>query len=188
MTNTSTNRNRDPRPAIFLDRDGTIIDEIGYLGEPEKVYFYPGAVEAMKKLQDAGYLLIVVTNQSGIGRGFFSEETAAAVNISMLNKLLEQGVVVSATYFCPHHPDAQCRCRKPETLMAERATRDLGVDATQSWMIGDTARDVVMGDASGLQTALVETGKADKGDLPDGTFRIQDLSMAAAYILERKTV
>jgi histidinol-phosphate phosphatase family protein len=179
---------RNSRPAIFLDRDGTIIDEVGYLGDPEKINFYPGAIEAMKELQDAGYLLIVVTNQSGIGRGYFCEETAAAVNFSMLNKLREQGVVISATYFCPHHPDAQCRCRKPDTLMAERATRDLGVDIGRSWMIGDTARDVIMGGASGLKTALVETGKANKGDLPDGTFRIQDLPTAAAHILERNTV
>jgi D-glycero-D-manno-heptose 1,7-bisphosphate phosphatase len=178
----------ESRPAVFLDRDGTIIDEIGYLDDPEKISFYPGAIEAMKELQSAGYLLIVVTNQSGIGRGYFSEETAAAVNFSMFNKLLEQGVVISAAYFCPHHPDADCRCRKPDTLMAERATRDLGVDTAQSWMIGDTARDVIMGAASGLKTALVETGKADKGNLPDGTFRIQDLSKAAAYILERNTV
>ncbi len=183
-----TQEGAEKRPAVFLDRDGTIIDEIGYLSDPEKISFYPGAIEAMKELQSAGYLLIVVTNQSGIGRGYFSEETAAAVNFSMLNKLREQGVVVSATYFCPHHPDAQCRCRKPDTLMAERATRDVGVDIGRSWMIGDTARDVIMGAASGLKTALVETGKVDKGDLPDGTFRIQDLPTAAAHILERKTV
>ena len=101
-------------PAVFIDRDGTIIDDIGYLGDPGGVSFYPGIPEALKKLKDMGYLLVVITNQSGIGRGFFDEETAIAVNFATLKKLRGRGVTVDAIYYCPHHPRDNCRCRKPE--------------------------------------------------------------------------
>ncbi|MDT8395614.1 MAG: HAD family hydrolase [bacterium] len=174
------------RPAVFLDRDGTIIDETGYLGDPGGVHFYPGAVEAMKRLQEAGYLLVVLTNQSGIARGYFDEGTAVAVNLAMMKMLSEHSLRIDAVYYCPHHPDDGCQCRKPQNLMARRAAGDLGVDTGRSWMIGDTARDVFMGDQSGLHTVLVETGKDVEGNLPVGTVRVRDLAAAVTHILKEE--
>jgi histidinol-phosphate phosphatase family protein len=183
ITDCNLKENKSLRPAVLLDRDGTIIDETGYLEDPGGIFFYPGAVEALKRLQDAGYLLVVVTNQSGIARGYFDEEAAVAVNLGMMEMLREHDVRIDAIYYCPHHPDDGCQCRKPGILMARRVIEDLGVDRGQSWMIGDTARDVVMGDESGLGSILVETGREDKGNVPVHTVRVPDLRAAADRVL-----
>jgi len=175
------------RPAVFLDRDGTIIDDIGYLADPAGISFYPGVPEALKRLQDRGYLLVVVTNQSGIGRGFFDEETALAVNFTMLKNLKEKGVAPAAIYYCPHHPEDYCRCRKPDLLMVERALEDLGIDPRGSWMVGDIDKDVRTGIKAGLRPVLVETGKVEKGDVPVDVKRVETVVEAVGFILDEGT-
>lgn len=174
----------DLRPAVFLDRDGTLIDDIGYLGDPAGLSFYPGIPEALRRLQDKGYLIVVVTNQSGIGRGYFNEETALAVNYAMLQMLRAEGVAVAAIYYCPHHPDDGCTCRKPGLLMIQRAARDLDIDGNLSWVVGDIDKDIWTGLNYGLRPVLVETGKSEKGDIPAYVQRCETVVEAVGYILE----
>ncbi len=175
---------REKRPCVFLDRDGTIIDELGYLGDPQGVRLYPGAGKALARLCTAGYLLIIVTNQSGIARGYFTLGAAAAVNVELVRQLRGVDAEVAGVYFCPHMPDAECSCRKPAVDMVRRSEYDLGVDLDSSWVVGDTAMDVSMGLNSGLNPILVMTGKDDKGDVPPGTTVAADLAEAAEIILE----
>ena len=172
------------RPAVFLDRDGTIIDDIGFLADPEGIYFYPGVPEALKRLQDRGYLLVVITNQSGIGRGYFNEETALSVNLTMVRLLKEKGVALAAIYYCPHHPEDNCRCRKPELLMVQRAQHDLGIDPSRSWVMGDIDKDVRTGLKAGVRPILVETGKVEKGDVPADIKRCETVVEAVRFILD----
>lgn len=187
MNNNLLNKTGGRRPAVFFDRDGTLIDDIGYLSDPGKVFFYNGVPEALKKLVDRGYLLVVITNQSGIGRGYFEEETAIAVNLSLLNLLEEKGVGLSAVYYCPHHPDERCLCRKPGVLMLKRAIDELGIDCSSSWVVGDTDKDVHAGMNAGLRAILVETGKPEKGDLPADVMRSRSIADAVIRILDQET-
>jgi len=183
MMDSGAGRGEKKRPAVFLDRDGTIIDDIGYLGDPAGIAFYPGVPDALKRLQECGYLLVVITNQSGIGRGFFPEEDALAVNHAMLRMLGAQGVALNAIYYCPHHPEDDCSCRKPGLLMVSRALDDLGIDADRSWIVGDMGKDVHTGVNAGLRPILVETGKAEKGDVPGDVQRCVTVVEAVSHIL-----
>ena len=184
MNYQTTKEATSPRPAVFLDRDGTIIDEIGYLADPGSISFYPGVPEALKRLRDRGYILVVITNQSGIGRGFFGEETALAVNLAMLRMLGEKGVDLAAIYYCPHHPEDNCLCRKPKLLMVQRALGDLPIDRSRSWVVGDIEKDVQTGIKAGLRPILVETGKVEKGNISVDVKRCQTVVEAASFILE----
>lgn len=134
--------------AVFLDRDGTLNVEKHYLYKIEDFEFLPGVIEGLKLLQEAGYLLIVITNQSGIGRGYYSEEDFNILNHWMLETLEENGVTVNAVYYCPHLPDAQvekyrkeCECRKPKLGMFLQAIEDFEIDLNKSYVIGDKIRD-----------------------------------------------
>lgn len=134
--------------AVFLDRDGTINVEKHYLHKTEDFEFLPGVIEGLKMLQDAGYLLVIVTNQSGIGRGYYSEEDFLNLNRWMLEKLHSKGVNITKVYYCPHLPDAtvekyrvDCECRKPKLGMYLQAMRDLNIDFGESYAIGDKIRD-----------------------------------------------
>jgi len=171
-------------PAVFLDRDGTIIDELGYLGDPDKVVLYPGVHDALINLNKAGYLLIVVTNQSGVARGYFTLEEALAVNYKMVRMLAELGVKIHGIYFCPHLPDAGCPCRKPAPGMVQKAETDFNVDLTNSWIVGDTDKDILLGPNAGIKPLLLKTGKEDKGIVPDDVPVLADLKKAARRILE----
>jgi D-glycero-D-manno-heptose 1,7-bisphosphate phosphatase len=180
MTKADTKTDR----AVFLDRDGTIIDELGYLGDPGGVNLFPEAAGAMRRLLESGYRLVVVTNQSGIGRGYFSEEDAVAVNLRLLELLEKGSVKVDCVYYCPHLPDEGCSCRKPGARMLEKAATDLDIDLAASWMVGDTGRDVEAGTAAGCRAVLLDCGKDEKGLVPPGSFRAADLAAAARLILE----
>jgi histidinol-phosphate phosphatase family protein len=184
MENQSIINTTRPRPAVFLDRDGTIIDETGYLADPGSISFYPGVPEALKRLRDRGYILVVITNQSGIGRGFFGEETALAVNLAMLRMLREKGVDLAGIYYCPHHPEDKCLCRKPKLLMVQRALNDLPIDRSHSWVVGDIEKDVLTGIKAGLRPILVETGKIEKGNISVDVMRCETFVEAASFILE----
>jgi D-glycero-D-manno-heptose 1,7-bisphosphate phosphatase len=175
------------RPAVFLDRDGTLIQEAHYLADPDRVRLIAGAAGALERLRAAGYALVLVTNQSGIARGIYSAEDYHAV-AARLDEVLEQsGVPVDGTYYCMHHPDysGPCDCRKPGTGMYERAARELGLDPAASWYVGDKVTDVLPAEALGGKGVLVRTGYGQDHEkhLPLGVVAVDDLAAAAALIL-----
>jgi D-glycero-D-manno-heptose 1,7-bisphosphate phosphatase len=172
---------RKLRPAVFLDRDGTVMEEVGYCSRPEDVHLYPGTREALKALRDAGYVLVVITNQSGIGLGYYSEEQYRAVTAEFERQLEPQRV--DAIYFSADTPDSESRRRKPATGMVEEAASDLGVDLARSFFIGDRTSDVECGRNAGMRTILVETGYgARHGDCgPD--YSARDITDAVEIIL-----
>jgi D-glycero-D-manno-heptose 1,7-bisphosphate phosphatase len=178
-----------PRPAVFLDRDGTLVDDPGFLRDPASVRLLPGAASAVARLNAAGRLVVVVTNQSGIAQGFITPEEYAAVERQVDALVRAAGGHVDATYHCPHYPsvDGPCECRKPGTLLYRRAAADHGVDLERSWGVGDRLSDLAPVVALGGQGILVRTGKggenaqaaAEAGfpvadDLADAVRRILD--------------
>ncbi len=155
----------DLRPAVFLDRDGCIIEDADYLTEVEQIRVLPGVTEALRLLRDAGYLLLVVTNQSAIARGWLTEEKLHVIHRALDEQLAADGARVDAYYHCPHLPDGTapgyavpCNCRKPAPGMLEQATAEWHVDTARSWMIGDSERDVQAGAVVGCRTILIGTG------------------------------
>src|SRR5688572_17727442 len=146
--------------AAFLDRDGTVSEDVHYLSEPDRIAFIPGAFEALRILRDAGYKLVIVTNQSGIARGFYSEEQYRAVEARMEELLAAEGITIDMALFCPHHPDftGPCDCRKPLLGMYREAERNLGIDPAASVYIGDRLRDVEPALKLGGHGVLVKSG------------------------------
>jgi D-glycero-D-manno-heptose 1,7-bisphosphate phosphatase len=149
-----TNSTND-RKAVFIDRDGTLIEEVNFLSRIEDLRFFPFTLEAVELLKDNGFLVIVVTNQSGIGRNIFGEDAMHAIHDEIQSHV---GGKLDQFYYCPHRPDDGCRCRKPNLGMIEDAKRDFGIDFEKSWMIGDKRIDVETGFNAGLGTAMVMTG------------------------------
>ena len=171
------------RPAIFLDRDGTLVEEVNYLHRPEEMRLFPATAEALTKLKAAGYFLVVVTNQSGIGRGIYSEADMHSVHEALQQEL---GGMIDGFYHCPHLPCDGCECRKPGQKMVHDAERDLGIDLSRSWIVGDKKIDVETGHAAGMRTVLVLTGygRSHKDALEEHPDIIAaDLGEAAAEIL-----
>ncbi len=143
---------------IFLDRDGTLNPDPGYIRSPEQFELFPGVAQALAKLVRAGARLIVVTNQSGVARGLFSIGDLEAIHAKLMRLLGEAGVPLDAIYVCPHHPDDGCECRKPNRGLIDRAVRELQVDLSQSYLIGDHARDMELAKRVGSRSILVTTG------------------------------
>lgn len=148
--------------AVFLDRDGTINVEKNYLHKIEDFEFLPGAVDALKQLQLAGYKLIIITNQSGIARGYYSEEDFRKLNTWMLSSLKNKGIEITAVYYCPHLPDAKdtiyrknCNCRKPKLGMYKKAIKDYDIDLSKSYAVGDKIRDCAICEQSECKGYLV---------------------------------
>ena len=151
--------------AAFLDRDGTIIEEVGYLDRPERVVFYPWTIDAIRVLNRAGITVVMVTNQSGVARGFFSEAVVDEVHRHMAAMLAEGGARIDAYYYCPHHPDGKmpgyaqaCDCRKPGRALVDRAVREFGIDPARSFVVGDRWVDVALAHTIGAGAILVRTG------------------------------
>ncbi len=136
--------------AIFLDRDGTINVDSGYLFRPEDIEFINGAIEALRLFSEQGYKLIIITNQSGIGRGYFTEEQYETFNEAFIARLSEQQVDITATKMCPHSPDQECSCRKPNPEMILQAIEEHNISAKDSFMFGDKSSDVECGEAAGV--------------------------------------
>lgn len=187
------------RPAVFLDRDGTLNVEKGGVRRADELELIPGVAEALIALRHAGFCLVVLTNQSAIARGQASEGDIAAVHRRLEWELGKAGAYLDGIYVCPHHPDRgfpgeradlkiACDCRKPATGLVERARRDLGIDLSTSWMIGDQTRDVEMARRAGLRSILVQTGAAGRdGQFPCAAdYVVPDLSEAAAFVLSHR--
>lgn len=143
---------------VVLDRDGTVIEERPYLSDPAQVRLLPNAAAGLRALRDAGLRLALVTNQSGVGRGFFGPGAVASVNARMLSLLAAEGVTVDRIFVCPHRPEERCACRKPGTGMLEVAARAFGATPSQAFVIGDKPCDIEMGRRAGATTLLVRTG------------------------------
>jgi len=142
--------------AVFLDRDGTVNEEVGYLGRPGDVRLAPGAAAALIKLRRVGFKLVIVSNQSGVARGFFTEEDVDAVNARLVELLRNEGACVDAIYYCPHLDG--CECRKPKMGMIERARSELGVEPRRSYVIGDHKSDMLLAQNAGATGVMVLTG------------------------------
>ncbi len=170
--------------AVFLDRDGTLSVEIGYIDNINDFELYPYSAKSVLILKELGYKLIVVTNQSGVARGFFPESRVGDLNRALEEKLADEGAGVDGIYYCPHHPEGKikqyafnCDCRKPETGMIKAASTDYNLDLENSIIIGDGKSDIECGKRAGIRTILVRTGhgsgneeyfmKADPEDRPD---------------------
>jgi D-glycero-D-manno-heptose 1,7-bisphosphate phosphatase len=147
--------------AVFLDRDGTVIHDAGFLHDPDKVWLLPGAAQAIARLNRAGFLVITVTNQSGIGRGRYQEADYHAVQRRVVELLAAHGARLDGSYFCPHYPPVSgpCECRKPATRLFRDAQDAHGVDFKRSWWIGDRASDVAPARALSGRSVLVLTGE-----------------------------
>jgi histidinol-phosphate phosphatase family protein len=171
--------------AVFLDRDGTINEEVGYLRDPNLVRLLPGDGEAVRLLREAGWRVIVVTNQSAIARGYLDLQTLHAINSRLIAELQRWGATVDDILYCPHHPDDRCRCRKPNTGLIELAKSRFDIDLPASWVIGDQASDIQLGRNAGCRTILVLTGHGEenqnRANNPD--LVVRDLREAAQRIL-----
>lgn len=144
--------------AVFLDRDGTICEDVNYLARAADLKLFPFAAEAVKLLNDNGFLVILITNQSGIGRGFFDENTLREIHRKLVADLADYNAKLDRIYYCPHVSGDDCRCRKPKIGMIEQAAEDFAIDLEASWTIGDKAIDVEAGFNAKTKTALVLTG------------------------------
>ena len=180
--------NMSKRPAVFLDRDGTLIEEVNFLSRVEDLRLFPFTKEAVRSLKEKGFLLIVVTNQSGIARGKYAESDMHTIHQTIQEEL---SGAIDAFYFCPHMPNAACECRKPGLGMINSALANFEIDMDRSWMIGDKKLDVETGKNAKLRTALVLTGygtrhKASLSSKPD--IVSDDLAAAVASIIAASEV
>lgn len=177
--------------AIFLDKDGTLIEDVPYNVDPKRMLLCQGTLNGVKKLHQAGYLLVVISNQSGVARGYFTEAALGPVE-RQLKRLLK--VPLAGFYYCPHHPQGSvqeyalsCECRKPEPGMLFQAAADHGIDLRQSWFIGDILNDVEAGRKAGCRTILIDNGNETEWVLtPDRVphHTAPNLDFAADYILQ----
>lgn len=181
------------RKAVFLDRDGTLIEEAGYLDRVERIAFFPYTVDAVRLLNRAGLAVIVVSNQSGVARGFFDEAFVQETQQQIAARLKLGGATVDGFYYCPHHPEgtvpayrAVCECRKPRPGLLQRAARDHGIDLERSAVVGDRVFDVQAGHAVGARTVLVRTGYGREHEPQARATRVADNLMGAiAWILRQ---
>lgn len=145
--------------AIFLDRDGTINIDYGFVHKIKDLKFIPRTFQALKRLQKLGFLLIIITNQSGIGRGYYKFSDFNRFMSHIYDRLNKKGIKIIKTYICPHHPDANCQCRKPKTYNFNNAINKFKIDISRSYVIGDKTEDIKTGKNIGAKTILVKTGK-----------------------------
>lgn len=153
------------RRAVFIDRDGTISEEVGYINHPSRFRLFSYSSQAIKLLNQAGWLAVVITNQAGVARGYFTEEMIHTVHTTLRNELKRNGASIDGIYYCPHHPStgqppyrAECQCRKPQPGLIRRAADDLNIDLAASWMIGDRYSDMELAGNAGVRAAFVLSG------------------------------
>lgn len=187
--------------AVFLDRDGTINEEVGYLDSLDKFKVIPGAYEAIRLINESGMKVVVISNQAGVARGFFTEDFVKITHEHLENALRQKGAYIDNFYYCPHHPTEgiesyrkDCNCRKPASGMLLRAAQDLNIDLTRSYLVGDRFNDMEAGKKIGVRGVLVKTGfgqgllqddgpdKATPENKPD--FIAEDILEAVRWILK----
>jgi D-glycero-D-manno-heptose 1,7-bisphosphate phosphatase len=185
------------RPAVFLDRDGTIVREADYLRSPEELRLLPRAADAIRRLNEIGFAVVVATNQSGVARGLLTEDDLAQVHRTLQQRLAKRGARLDHIYFCPHHPTAgrgryrqECSCRKPAPGMLLRAAEELGLDLSRCFAVGDSPRDLIAGRQAGCRTVLVRTGyggraEAESDDPLPADYVADDLAAAVEWIVEQ---
>ncbi|MCC6503227.1 MAG: HAD family hydrolase [Deltaproteobacteria bacterium] len=172
---------------VFLDRDGTINEDVEYLSNPSGLVIIEGAGKAIRLLNERGIKVIVVTNQSGVGRGYFKDSDVEAVNARLKELLARDGASIDASYHCPHRPDEGCECRKPGTALAKRAAKEHGADLSRAYVVGDKSSDIGLARNLFAKGVLVLTGKGAKeaeGLVEPPDFIAQDLLSAVEWILE----
>ena len=180
------------RAAVFLDRDGTIIEDVGYLRRLEQVVFFPWSIDAIRALNRAGLPVVLITNQSGIARGLLTEALVDETHRFIADRLAAGGASIDGYYYCPHHPHGkvepyarECDCRKPGCGMIHRAAADLGLDPTRSFVVGDTWLDVGAGRSAGARTILLRQRDAAPAAPPglEADAIVDNLAAAASWIL-----
>jgi D,D-heptose 1,7-bisphosphate phosphatase len=181
--------------AIFIDKDGTLIPDIPYNVDPGRISLQEGALNGLHRLQEAGYLLIIISNQSGVARGLFKEEALLNVQHKIESLLAVKGVVLNGFYYCPHYPNAaikeyavECDCRKPQPGMLLKAARELDIDLSRSWMIGDILNDVEAGKKAGCKTVLIDNGNEKDwfvNELRTPDYKAKTIEEAAFQILQQ---
>lgn len=180
-----------PRRAVFLDRDGTICEEMGYLNHVSRFHLFPFSAAAIRRMNEAGLPVVVLTNQSGVSRDFFPESLVERIHEQMAGELASGGARVDAIYYCPHKSDDNCECRKPRPGMLERAAREHQLTLAGSFLVSDRYADLEMGHAAGARSILVLTGygrgeyewhRSEWTRQPD--FVAEDLSVAADIVLK----
>ena len=187
------------RPALFLDRDGTLVKEVNYLTRVDQLQMLDSSAEALRLAHAAGMATVLITNQSAVARGMLAEADLHVIHRRLSEMIVEQGGILDAVYYCPHHPEgsvpeyiASCQCRKPQPGLIRRAARELGLDLPGSLMVGDTLKDVEAGQRAGCTAVLVETGYGiheaaqiePGGTVPD--FIAPDLLAAVRWFLARR--
>jgi histidinol-phosphate phosphatase family protein len=186
------------QPAVFLDRDGTILDELGYLTPDSTLHVYPYSLDAIRVLSTSGFRVIVITNQGGIALGLYDAAFVDRTHAALDARIAAGGARVTAWYYCPHHPEGvvpsltgACECRKPGTGLVTRAAREHGIDLTRSWVVGDQWRDIEVAHRTGARSVLVRTGNGARAeetwptDIERPTLVADNLIAAAARILSQ---
>ncbi len=187
---------KEIKKAVFLDRDGVINVDKSYIKSPDELVLYPFSAHAIKQLNKAGYIVVVVTNQSVIARNICTEKTLKLIHEKLEAELKKEKAYVNKIYYCPHHPEGndkdnnnpyikECECRKPKSGMIFQAKADYDIDLSQSFIIGDSERDIQCGKNAGLVTIGVKTGNAVQGSVKPDVIK-QDLLAAVEYILQKK--
>jgi len=184
--------------AVFLDRDGTLARDMHYCRHPEDFELFADAARVIKTINDHGFKVIIITNQSVIGRGYLSEETLREIHKKMKEELGRDGARVDGIYYCPHHPDANCGCRKPKPSLILQAARDFDIDLKHSFVVGDRQKDVELGKAVGCRTILIsalpvtnhkgavpDAIVSDVSALPNTIFKLQNNTEEVAASTER---
>jgi D,D-heptose 1,7-bisphosphate phosphatase len=179
--------------AVFLDKDGTLVEDIPYNIDPEKIQLVEGALESLRLLQEHGYQLIVITNQSGIARGFFEEHELHGVRQRIRELLSPAGITLTDFYYCPHHPEGKvskyavdCFCRKPQPGMLYRAALEHDIRLADSWLVGDILHDIEAGNRAGCKTVLINNSHETEWNMNTirrPKFTVRDLEQAAHAIL-----
>ena len=166
---------------LLIDRDDTVLDDPGYLSDPAAIKFLPGAIEGLRLFHNRGWPIVVITNQSGIGRGYFGEGEVKAIHHRFTELLKAEGIEIAGIYLCPHAPEEGCGCRKPEPALAEQAATELGLELKRSVMVGDKLSDLELGRRIGASYVAQVVAKSEALSQADGHF--QSLEELAAQIL-----
>ncbi len=174
--------------AVFLDRDGTMAEDVHYCSRPQDLRLFPHVGEGVRRLNDNGFKVVIITNQSGIARGYFTEPGLAEIHQKLKGDLAQYGAHIDAIYHCPHHPDEGCECRKPKPKLANKAIDDLGIDPRQSYVIGDRLMDIELARAIGSKSVLIanELGISeikDNSSPPD--YIASDFGTAVKWIIKQ---